>query len=405
MRIAYFDCFSGISGDMILGALVDLGLDPEVLTAQLSHLPLSGYYLEISRESRGTLRGTRVKVQVDAQEHPHRTCTQILRLVADSGLSPEIKSTVSAILRRIASVEGTLHGIPPQQVHLHELGAVDSIVDIVGGCIALDALDIEQVVASSLPLGRGFVHCEHGVLPLPAPATLGLLEGVAVYDSGQQRELVTPTGAAFLTTVSSKFGAFPTMKIERIGYGVGQHPESHPPNLLRVVMGQSVPVALTERLLLLETSIDDMNPEFYGHLVERLLTAGALDVNVVPALMKKNRPGQLLRVLAPEGLREIVLQLLFRETTSLGVRIHEVERCSLPRRTMRVATVYGRLPVKVAGDTTAEFTLAPEYDACQRAARRHRVPLKRVYEEALLQARKRLSQNDAKRRRHDTEKS
>jgi uncharacterized protein (DUF111 family) len=228
---------------------------------------------------------------------------------------------------------------------------------------------------------------------------LALLQGVPVYDSGQQRELVTPTGAAILTTIASEFGGVPDMSIGLVGYGVGQHPESHPPNLLRVVLGQQSPVRLKERLLLVETSIDDMNPELYGHLMERLLSAGALDINVLPAQMKKNRPGQLLRVLLPKALRDTVLQILFSETTSFGIRIQEVERISLPRRAIRVETSYGRLPVKVANNPEGDSTLAPEYDACRRAARLHQVPLRQVYEEAIHQARKRLKQSDAGRRR------
>lgn len=400
MRIAYFDCFSGISGDMILGALVDLGLDPEVLTQHLSRLPVAGYRIEVAREKRGYLCGTRVHVKVESQEHPHRSCADIQRLIADSNLPVAVKERGSAIVQRIAEVEGRVHDLPPEQVHLHEVGAVDSIVDIIGTCIGIHALNIERLAVSPLPLGRGFVQCQHGLLPVPAPATLALLEGVPVYDSGQKRELVTPTGAAIVTTLSSEFGGMVSMKIERVGYGVGRHPESHPPNLLRVVLGQGTAAMHREGLLMLETSIDDMNPEFYGHLMESLFRSGALDVNVLPAQMKKDRPGQLLRVLLPEALRERILQILFRETTSLGVRIHKVERYSLPRRTIRVQTRYGRLPVKVAGDLEGDGTLAPEYDACRRAAKRNGAPLRCVYEEALLQARKRLGKEaDTGRRR------
>jgi uncharacterized protein (TIGR00299 family) protein len=390
MRIAYFDCFSGISGDMILGALIDLGLKPKVLTSHLSKLSLSGYQLEVSREQRGPIAGTKVNVKVENEAQPPRSAREIRELIAGSKLPDPVKKMSLAVMQRLAEVEGYLHQHPPEKAHFHEVGAVDSIVDMVGACIGLHALDIGRVVASPLPLGRGFVHCEHGMLPLPAPATMALLKGVPVYDSGQQRELVTPTGAAILTTITSEFGGFPGMRIGRVGYGVGHYPESHPPNLLRVVLGQTSAAMVKERLLLLETSIDDMNPELYGHLMERLLSAGALDINILPAQMKKNRPGQLLRVLLVEGLRDTVLQILFSETTSFGIRIQEVERVSLPRSTLRVQTLYGRLPVKVAANPEGHSTLAPEYDACQRAARRHQVPLRQVYEEALRQARERL---------------
>lgn len=406
MKIAYFDCFSGISGDMILGALIDLGLDPKTLTSHLSSLDLAGYQIEVSKEQRGPITGTRVNIKVNEEEQPHRSYVQIRKIITASKLPDQVKKTSLAAVERLAQVEGNLHQDPPEHVHFHEVGAVDSIVDMVGAYIGLHVLDVSQVMASPLPLGRGFVQCRHGMLPLPAPATLALLKGVPVYDSGQQRELVTPTGAAILTTVCSEYGGFPTMNVEKVGYGVGQHPESHPPNLLRIVLGQTSSAVVKERLLLLETSIDDMNPELYGHLMEQLLAGGALDVNVLPAQMKKNRPGQLLRVLVSEGLRESILQILFSETTSLGVRIQEVERHSLPRHTIRVQTPFGHLPVKVATNPKGEPTLAPEYDACQRAARRHKVPLRRVYEEAMFRARERLHKADTvrgKAGRDDTE--
>ncbi len=405
MRIAYFDCFSGISGDMILGALIDLGLDPKTLTSHLSRLNLAGYQIEVSKEQRGPITGTRVNIKVNEEEQPHRSSVQIRKIITASKLPDQVKKTSLAAVERLAQVEGNLHQDPPEHVHFHEVGAIDSIVDMVGACIGLHVLDVSQVMASPLPLGRGFVQCRHGMLPLPAPATLALLKGVPVYDSGQQRELVTPTGAAILTTVCSEYGGFPTMNIEKVGYGVGQHPESHPPNLLRIVLGQTSSAVVKERLLLVETSIDDMNPELYGHLMEQLLAAGALDVNVLPAQMKKNRPGQLLRVLVSEGLRESTLQILFSETTSLGVRIQEVERHSLPRHTIRVQTPFGHLPVKVATNPKGEPTLAPEYDACQRAARRHKVPLRQVYEEAIFRAKQGLSKDKTTKPRRSRKKS
>jgi hypothetical protein len=339
-----------------------------------------------------------VNIRVDQEEQPPRSAEQIRELIGKSKLPDQVKENSLAVLERLATVEGNLHQQPPEHVHFHEVGALDSIVDMVGACIGLHVLGIDHVVASPLPMGRGFVQCQHGMLPLPAPATLALLESVPVYDSGQERELVTPTGAAILTTVCSEYGGFPTMSIEKVGYGVGQHPENHPPNLLRLVLGRSTMTMIKERLLLFETSIDDMNPELYGHLMERLLDAGALDVNVLPAQMKKNRPGQLLRVLISEGLKDTLLQILFHETTSLGIRIQEVDRYSLPRHTIRVQTSYGQLPVKVATNPQGDFTVAPEYDGCLRAARKHKVSLRLVYEEAMFRARERLSEDDAETR-------
>jgi hypothetical protein len=354
-------------------------------------MKLSGYKIGVSREKRGSITGTRLNIQVEEDKQPHRSMAEIRQIIGESKLPDQIKETTLTILERLARVEGNLHQQSPEDVHFHEIGAVDSIVDMVGACIGLHLLDIKKVLASPLPLGRGFVQCQHGMLPLPAPATLALLEDTPVYDSGQQREMVTPTGAAILTTICSEYGGFPTMSIAKVGYGVGRHPEDHPPNLLRVVLGQTTIEAVKEKLLMVETSIDDMNPELYGHVMEQLLNAGALDVNLLPAQMKKNRPGQLLRVLIPEGLRETVLQILFSETTTLGVRIQEVERYSLPRHTIRVQTTFGNLPVKVAANPQGNYVFAPEYDGCQRAARRHKVPLRQVYEEAIFKAKEGLS--------------
>jgi hypothetical protein len=376
---------------MILGAFIDLGLDLDTLTHHLSKINLSGYNIGVSREKRGSITGTRLNIQVEEDKQPHRSMAEIRQIIGESKLPDQIKETTLTILERLARVEGNLHQQSPEDVHFHEIGAVDSIVDMVGACIGLHLLDIKKVLASPLPLGRGFVQCQHGMLPLPAPATLALLEDTPVYDSGQQREMVTPTGAAILTTICSEYGGFPTMSITKVGYGVGRHPEDHPPNLLRVVLGQKTIEAVKEKLLMVETSIDDMNPELYGHVMEQLLNAGGLDVNLLPAQMKKNRPGQLLRVLIPEGLRETVLQILFSETTTLGVRIQEVERYSLPRHTIRVQTTFGNLPVKVAANPQGNYVFAPEYDGCQRAARRHKVPLRQVYEEAIFKAKEGLS--------------
>jgi pyridinium-3,5-bisthiocarboxylic acid mononucleotide nickel chelatase len=395
MRIAYFDCFSGISGDMILGALVDAGLDPDWLRDQLARLPLGGYRLEVSRESRGHLWGTRVRISLEENDTAHRSCGQIRELIRRSALPGPVKEKSLAVVARLGEVEGRLHGVPPDEVHFHEMGSLDSIVDIVGTCLGIHALEIARIVASPLPMGRGFVRCDHGLLPLPAPATVGLLEGAPVYDAGQDRELVTPTGAALLSVLASEFGGVPRMRIERVGYGVGHHREDHPPNLLRVITGQAEATLLAEKLLLLETSLDDMNPEIYGYLMECLFAAGALDVTIIPAQMKKNRPGQLLRVLLPPGLRDRLIPILLSETTTLGVRCLEVERVSLPRTIIRVRTPFGPIPVKVARNPEGGHTVAPEYEVCRRAARRHQVPIRLVYDAALCQARERLEKDGA----------
>ena len=287
MRIAYFDCFSGISGDMILGAMLDLGLDSKKLTSHLSKLQLSGYQIEVSREQRGPITGTRVNVKVEEAEQPPRSSDQIKKLITKSNLPDPVKKKSLAAVEQLAKVEGNLHQQHPGHVHFHEVGAVDSIVDMVGACIGLHLLDIGQVVASPLPLGRGFVQCQHGLLPLPAPATLALLESVPVYDSGQERELVTPTGAAILSTVATPKEDLIMSRIEKSGLGAGSMNVKGHPNLLRVFLGESRDF-LSDECTVIETNIDDMNPQDYEALFENLYTAGALEVFLTPTIHKSD---------------------------------------------------------------------------------------------------------------------
>ncbi|MBW1981364.1 MAG: nickel pincer cofactor biosynthesis protein LarC [Deltaproteobacteria bacterium] len=393
-QIAYFDCFSGISGDMILGALIDVGLDLDVLRRELARLPLEPYHLESKREKRGQITGTRVRVITQEAPAQQRSWSEIKQLIAASTLSPWVKETSIEVLRRIARAEAKLHGMELAEVHFHEIGAVDSLVDVVGTCIGMELLNIQRSYSSPLPLGHGCIQSTHGLLPLPAPATLELLKNVPVYDGSQARELVTPTGAAILTTLCCRFGGFPKMAVDCIGYGVGKHPADHPPNMLRLVTGHELSSLVSETLLLLETNVDDMNPEIYSYLMSRLLEAGALDVCMVPTFMKKNRPGQLLQILSPAGVQHALVDILLNETSSLGVRLSRVERLSLPRRIIRVATSYGRIAVKVAENPAGYTKVAPEYEDCRRAAARHQVPLLQVYDEAVCRARARLAKEE-----------
>ena len=390
MKIAYFDCFSGISGDMVLGALIDLGAPFGVLLDELKKLPVEGYAIRTVPERRGAIGGTRVKIHIEPQ--PHRTFADIRNLIRSSGLNSTVQEKSLAVFERLAEAEARVHHVEISEVHFHEVGALDSILDVVGSIIALDLLGIEKVYASKLPIGRGFVHTEHGMIPIPAPATVHLLAGVPVYDNGVERELVTPTGAGILTTLTDSFGPVPEMVLLSTGYGVGSHPASNPPNLLRVLLGTSSAASLLcSRLVLMETSIDDMNPEFYNYILEELFTLGVLDVNIVPVQMKKNRPGILLRVLSHPTLQASVLELLFKETSTLGVRIQEVKRVELQRETKIISTPYGPCRVKSVIMPEGEERMIPEFEECKRIARSTRMPLRKVYEDILLAAGRELA--------------
>ncbi|SMC21547.1 hypothetical protein SAMN02746041_01213 [Desulfacinum hydrothermale DSM 13146] len=386
MRIAYFDAFSGVSGDMILGALLDAGFPKRKLESGLRALNLPGWDLKTCRESRGAITGTRLVV-LETESQPHRHYRDLKSLLQRSELPDTIKETSLRILRRLAEAEARVHGMDPDQVHFHEVGAVDTLVDIVGAALGLEHLAIEEIVASPLPLGHGFVECSHGRLPLPSPATVALLEGVPIRSGRAERELVTPTGAAILSTICRAFGPIPAMTLEKVGYGVGRHPEPNPPNVLRLMVGRTAEDFSSRPLLLLETHIDDMNPEFYDHLLEGCLRDGALDVCLVPMHMKKNRPAVLVRVLAEPERKDTILRRLFSDTSTLGVRWHTVERAELPRRTFRVATAWGPVTVKEARAPDGSIRIQPEYEDCKRAARENNVSILRVYEEAKRLAR------------------
>jgi uncharacterized protein (TIGR00299 family) protein len=366
---------------MLLGALLDAGLAAHDLRDMLSRLEISGYELRIGRERRGALAGTRCQVVVEEHgSHAHRHLADLRQLIERSSLDITVKEKSLAVFQRLAEAEAAVHNIPVEQVHFHEVGAVDAIIDVVGSVAGLALLGVDAVYASPLPLGGGMVHCAHGTLPIPAPATVKLLAGVPVYDPGIRRELVTPTGAAILTTLASAFGPVPAMTLETSGYGVGTHPDDDPPNLLRVLLGACTAPALTQRLLVVETNIDDMNPEFYDYLMERLFALGALDVGLIPVQMKKNRPGVLLRVLVDPHQREQVLECLFAETTTLGVRIQEVERIALQRESATIATPYGPMRIKRAHLPGGATRALPEYDDCRRVAHERGLPIRQIYE-------------------------
>lgn len=394
MRVAYLDCFSGISGDMMLGALLDCGFQESELRQWLARLSVHGYRLEVSRQKRAGLEGTRVQVVVEEGHQPHRDYGQVLALLQGASLPARARDLARRIFLCIAEAESRVHGVALESVHFHEVGAVDSIVDVVGVALGVDALGIERVFVSDLPLGSGSVRCAHGVLPVPAPATTEILKGMRVRkDHPLEGELVTPTGAAIAAVLSEGArGSPPPMRIERVGYGVGSREDPSYPNLLRVWIGQASNGYEHDDVRVLECQIDDLSPEIYPHLVERLLEAGALDVVLVPVQMKKGRPGMLVQVLSSPVVDQRLLEVLFAETTTLGVRISGAERIKLRRWTETLETDLGAVAVKVCeGPGLKGVEFRPEHEECRRLAREKGVPLRTVYEEILWAARSRKS--------------
>jgi hypothetical protein len=385
MKIAYLDAFSGISGDMTVGALLHLGVPLEALQAELAKLPLTGYRLSQTERRLSGIRAIKFAVEVN-EPLGERSFRAIARMLRESDLIPQVKETAVRIFTVLAEAEGRVHGIAPGSVHFHEVGAVDSIVDIVGAAFCLRTLGIEKVYASALPMGKGLVPSRHGVLPIPAPATVELLKGLQVRLEDGGAEMVTPTGAAIVAAVAQQ-GAVPQLQLTAVGYGAGDRILSDRPNLLRVLLGNTGETPREEQLLVLETNIDDLNPELYEHVMERLFAAGARDVFLLPIQMKKNRPGVLLWVLGEITDREKLSALIFAETSTLGIRSYPVARVALRRESKEVITLYGTVRVKLAYSPDGRIHAAPEYEDCKRLAREKDVPLRVVYEAAVLAAR------------------
>ena len=381
MRIAYFDCIAGASGDMILGALLDAGLPEASLRQGLAALRLAEFDLRCSKALKNGFSATRVEVIV-AQDESERRLADIEALVTGSDLAEPIRQQALAIFRRLVQVEAGIHNRPMEQVHLHELGGVDTIVDVVGALVGLEKLGVEKVYASPLPLGRGFISGAHGQIPLPAPATLALLQGVPVVGSPIDKELVTPTGAALLTSLAESFGPIPPMTLASVGYGAGGW-DLPIPNVLRLLIGDAASGPATlESLVMLETNIDDLNPEIYDYVMGRLFAAGALDVFFADIQMKKNRPATLVQVLCRPGDAPALSAILFAETSTLGVRQHLVSRQALPRAIRTLETPYGPVQVKIAWWAEGKAKAAPEYEDCRRLAEQHGAPLREVYQAA-----------------------
>ncbi len=383
MKTAYFDCVAGASGDMILGALLDAGLPLDTLRDRLAQLRLHDFHLDAARVQKNGIGAIKVDVRV-RDDAPERHLADIKAVVEASGLPPRVKERAIRVFTRICEAEAAIHGARVEDVHLHEVGGVDAIVDVCGVLAGLDALGVEQVVVSPLPMGRGFVQCAHGRIPLPAPATLMLLKGCPVVGSPIEKELVTPTGAALLAELADSFGPIPAMTLESVGCGAGTR-DLPIPNLIRLLIGETAQHAdglQTETIVQLETNIDSDSPEVLGHVSAALMAAGALDVALVPAQMKKGRPGVIVQVLCRPRQAADLETVLFRETSTLGVRRQWVQRDALPRRAETIATPYGPIRVKIATLPDGQTRIAPEYEDCRAAAITANHPLRRVMEEA-----------------------
>ena len=379
MKLLYFDCFAGISGDMTLGALIDLGVPLKYLVQELGCLEVSGYDLRSGRVQRSGITARHALVKVQGHEHHHRTFKDIEKIIAKSRLNPRVKERSIAVFRLIAEAESRVHHEKIEAVHFHEVGAIDSIVDIAGCMIGFEYLGIERFAASEVPTGGGFVKCRHGVIPLPAPATVLLLKGIPVYDPGIRAELVTPTGAAILAVLCGSFGPLPPMTIQKTGYGAGSRELAEIPNMLRLILGDARGAGGADAVVVLEATIDDMTPELAGYAMERLFAAGALDVAFTPVYMKKNRPGMLLTVICTQFDQAPLTAVFFAETTTAGVRAYRAERSVLARREAHVATRFGRVKVKLL-ENAESMRCVPEYEDCRRVAQQKGVPLRQVYE-------------------------
>ena len=382
MRIAYGDLIGGVSGDMFVAALLDLGLSLNKLDSELKKIPTLQFKLRKSKKTVHGIRATQFHV-ICPRKEADRSWKQIHSLITRSKLHADVKDIGNRIFSRLAEAEGKIHGVPADDVHFHEIGATDSIVDIMAAAIGCRELASDRFYFSPVPLGRGLTTSRHGTLPVPTPATLELLRGVPIQGIDVEGETVTPTGAAIVRTVGESFGEQPPMIAEKIGYGAGQKEFPGRPNLFRLVVGSTQAGWKQEEMLVMETNIDDMNPEFYDYVLERLFTAGARDVFLSSIQMKKNRPGTLLRVIADPTSKEKLANILFRETSTIGVRYYPVGRMILNRRSEMVKTRFGAVRVKVVEQPDGTKRAAPEYDDLRRIAAARKVPLKTIHEEVM----------------------
>lgn len=380
MKIIGYDCFSGISGDMNLGAMIDLGVDTKYLIDELNKLNLPGWELLVQKDQRHGITGTKVTVNQTRHEHAHRHLSDIEKIIKDSTLDSKTKELSGKIFMKIAQAEAKVHGISIDNIHFHEVGAIDSIIDVVGAAICFNALNVDAVHVSTVELGGGFVKCDHGKLPVPAPATTEIIKGIPVKKDGVDFEATTPTGAAILATLGTDFNPDLAIRIEKTGYGVGQKEHHDVPNLLRVFLGETIanPGAGHDALHL-ECNIDDMNPEFFDYISDRLFKAGASDVFFSNIIMKKGRPGILLNVICETELSDTVKNIIFNESTSLGIRTFPFRKDTLVRKFETIQSVYGELTVKRSYYNGKEVSCKPEYEDCKHVAAEKGIPVKEVY--------------------------
>ena len=391
MRVLYYDCFSGISGDMNLGAMLDLGVSQDYLRSELDKLNVPGWSLIVKEDQRKGITGTRAVIKLDDDHgphhhgehghnhHHHRNMTDIQKIIQGSSLSPEVKALSLEIFTEVAKAEGKIHGKPMEEVHFHEVGALDSIIDIVGAAICLHKLDVDKIYFSPLALGSGFVNCAHGKFPVPAPATTEILRGIPITKGDAEKELTTPTGAAIAKVFAHEFTRETNFCIQRVGYGIGGR-DNPVPNVLRVYLAQGTEEEVQEQAVILEANIDDMNPEIYGYVTDKLLAQGAMDVWLTPIYMKKGRPGITLSVLCSTSLQHQMTTMILTETTTLGVRSYGVDKTMLERNTITVTTPWGDVPVKQGILDGKVVKAKPEFEVCRRLAETNNIPLSQVFQ-------------------------
>src|SRR6266436_1947337 len=390
MKVAYFDCPSGAAGDMIMASLVDAGVPLPALRAELGKLPLEGWTISAREVRKGAFRATKVDVEIDHHAHRHhRSLGDILDILERSSLEVSVKARAARIFTRLAEAEARVHGTDRESVHFHDVGAVDAIIDVTGGIIALDLAGVEAVHISALPIGGGLVGGPHGRIPVPGPGTAELLRGFPVVDTGVKAELVTPTGAAILTTLANGAGSMPAMTVTSIGYGAGTM-DLETPNLLRCFVGEVADTAAQETIVQVETTIDDMSPQLYEPVIDRLFEVGALDVFLTPVVMKRSRPGVVLTALGPPGLADALARVLFEETTTIGVRWSEWRRARLDREMVTLTTAYRALPFNISRLDGRIVTVTPEFADVTRIARDKALPVREVLDQARADARRQL---------------
>jgi hypothetical protein len=384
MTIAYLDCFSGLSGDMLLGSFLDAGLDIDLVVKNLKRLPLAGYEISHAKLTRNGVSATKVEITVQ-EGQPQRSYKDIRQLLTVSHLADDVKHNALAVFTALAEAEATVHGVAVNDVHFHEVGAVDSILDIVGACLGFAFFDVDSLICSPLPMGHGWVDCQHGRLPLPAPAVVELCKEIPIYGVDLELELVTPTGAALIKALADDFGPLPALTLKHTGYGLGNHVRpDHSPNMVRLYIGRETEAIEAQEVEVIDCHLDDWAPETYPYLCEQLFAAHALDVSLIPIQMKKGRPGFLLRVLADNSHAHQCKRLILDETTAIGLRFRKERRWTLPRRAVTIKTRFGEMVAKEV-DTPSGPRIYPEYEECRRLAQEQGVAIQRLYHEVLAQ--------------------